>query len=68
MFLAQFVSAPVAMLGVAAVISLATGGVADTAVIVTVVMINSVVGFVTEKSAEKTNNALGQLTPETARM
>ncbi|MFZ2312410.1 MAG: cation-transporting P-type ATPase, partial [Methylobacter sp.] len=66
MFLAQFVSAPVAMLGVAAVISLGTGGVADTAVIVTVVLINSVIGFVTEKSAEKTINALGQLTPETA--
>jgi Ca2+-transporting ATPase len=66
MFLGQFVSAPVAMLGVAAVVSLATGGVADTAVIVTVVVINSVIGFVTEKSAEKTINALGQLTPETA--
>ncbi len=66
MFLGQFVSAPVAMLGVAAVISLATGGIADTAVIVTVVMINSVIGFVTEKSAEKTINALGKLTPETA--
>ncbi|HEY8218813.1 MAG TPA: HAD-IC family P-type ATPase [Methylobacter sp.] len=66
MFLQQFVSAPVAMLGVAAVVSLATGAAADTAVIVTVVMINSVIGFVTEKSAEKTINALGQLTPETA--
>ncbi|MGZ4979745.1 MAG: HAD-IC family P-type ATPase, partial [Methylobacter sp.] len=66
MFLQQFISAPVAMLGVAAVVSLATGAAADTAVILTVVMINSVIGFVTEKSAEKTINALGQLTPETA--
>ncbi len=66
MFLQQFVSAPVAMLGVAAVVSLATGAAADTAVIVTVVLINSAIGFVTEKSAEKTINALGQLTPETA--
>jgi Ca2+-transporting ATPase len=65
MFFEQFVSAPVAMLGVAAVISLATGGVVDTVVIVTVVMINSAIGFITEKSAEKTINALGQLTPET---
>jgi Ca2+-transporting ATPase len=64
MFLEQFVSAPVAMLGVAAVISLATGGFVDTVVIVTVVLINSTIGFVTEKSAEKTINALGQLTPE----
>ncbi|WP_051906336.1 cation-translocating P-type ATPase [Methylomarinum vadi] len=64
MFLQQFVSAPVAMLGLSAVISLATGGAADAIVIVTVVMINSVIGFVTEKSAEKTINALGQLAPE----
>lgn len=66
MFLAQFVSAPVGMLGLSAVISLATGGLADAAVIATVVLVNSVIGFVTEKSAEKTINALGQLTPETA--
>jgi Ca2+-transporting ATPase len=66
MLLEQFVSAPVAMLGLSAVISLATGGTADAAVIVTVVLVNSVIGFVTEKSAEKTINALGQMTPETA--
>lgn len=66
MFLQQFVSAPVAMLGLSAIISFATGGVADTVVIVTVVMINSVIGFITEKSAEKTINALGSLAPDTA--
>jgi Ca2+-transporting ATPase len=65
MLLQQFVSAPVAMLGLSAVISLATGGTADAVVIVTVVLINSAIGFVTEKSAEKTINALGQLAPET---
>lgn len=64
MFLQQFVSAPVAMLGLSAVISLASGGAADAVVIVTVILINSVIGFVTEKSAEKTINALGQLAPE----
>ena len=66
MFLQQFVSAPVAMLGLSAVISLATGGAADAIVIVTVVLINSAIGYVTEKSAEKTINALGQLAPESA--
>ncbi|GAB4261258.1 MAG: HAD-IC family P-type ATPase [Methylomicrobium sp.] len=66
MFLQQFVSAPVAMLGLSAVISLATGGIADTVVIIGVVMINSVIGYITEKSAEKTINALGRLAPETA--
>ncbi|MDP2903456.1 MAG: HAD-IC family P-type ATPase [Methylovulum sp.] len=65
LFLGQFVSAPVAMLGVSAVISLATGGAADAVVIVTVVLVNSVIGFVTEKSAEKTINALGHTAPET---
>lgn len=65
LFLQQFVSAPVAMLGVSAVVSLATGGAADAVIIVAVMMINSVIGFVTEKSAEKTINALGQLVPDT---
>lgn len=65
-FLQQFVSAPVALLGLSAGISLATGGVADAFVIVGVVLINSAIGYVTEKSAEKTINALGQLAPEIA--
>jgi Ca2+-transporting ATPase len=65
-FLAQFVSAPVAMLGLSAVISLAAGGAADAAAIGIVILVNSVIGYVTEKSAEKTINALGQLIPETA--
>jgi len=66
MFFEQFMSAPVALLGVSAAVSLATGGIADTAVIVSVVLVNSVIGYMTEKSAEKTINALGQLTPENA--
>lgn len=66
MVLQQFASAPVAMLGVSAVISIATGGLADAAVIAVVVGINAVIGYFTEKSAEKTINALGQLTPDTA--
>jgi len=65
-FFQQFVSAPVALLGLSAVISLATGGIADAAVIVTVVCLNAVIGYVTEKSAEDTINALGQMTPQTA--
>lgn len=66
MVLQQFASAPVAMLGVSAVISIATGGLADAAVIAVVVGINAVIGYFTEKSAEETINALGQLTPDTA--
>ncbi|HEY8219845.1 MAG TPA: HAD-IC family P-type ATPase [Methylobacter sp.] len=66
MFLEQFMSAPVAMLGVSAAVSLATGGIADTVVIGAVVLVNSVIGYMTEKTAEKTINSLGQLTPATA--
>ena len=66
MVLQQFASAPVAMLGVSAVISLATGGIADASVIAVVVGINAVIGYFTEKSADETINALGQLTPDKA--
>jgi Ca2+-transporting ATPase len=62
----QFLSAPVAMLGVSAAVSIVTGGIADAVVIVGVVMINAVIGYVTESSAERTINALGKMTPTRA--
>ena len=51
-FVGQFNSLPVGLLGVSAVISVMTGGTLDAAVILGVVMINSVIGFVTERQAE----------------
>ena len=63
LLLSQFVSPPVALLGVSAVISIATGGIADAIVIAGVVFINAAIGFVTETQAEKTINALGKMTP-----
>ena len=60
----QLLSIPVGMLGVSAVVSLATGGVADALVIAGVVVINAAIGYFTESAAEKTINALGTLTPE----
>jgi Ca2+-transporting ATPase len=54
----QFNSLPVGLLGVSAVVSVVTGGRLDAAVILGVVMINSVIGFVTERQAEKTINSL----------
>jgi len=66
MFWQQFASAPVAVLGISAAVSVATGGLADALVIAIVMGINAVIGYVTERSAEKTINALGQLTPEKA--
>jgi len=56
--LSQFNSPPVFMLGGSAVIAIMTGGLIDAAVIVGVVMINSAIGFVTERQAEKTISSL----------
>jgi P-type Ca2+ transporter type 2C len=52
MFVDQFKSLPVALLGVAAALSAATAGVADAVVIVAVVGINAVIGYMTERQAE----------------
>jgi Ca2+-transporting ATPase len=60
-FIDQFKSLPVALLGAAAGLSVVTGGVADALVIMTVVGINAVIGFLTENDAEKTINSLKTL-------
>jgi Ca2+-transporting ATPase len=60
MALEQVASLPVALLGVSAAISLATGGRADAAIILGVVGINSVIGFFTERNAERTIRGLGR--------
>ncbi|MGC9967282.1 MAG: HAD-IC family P-type ATPase [Syntrophobacteraceae bacterium] len=57
----QLNSLPVALLGVAAGISLLTGGMADAVVIMVVVAINSSIGFVTENEAETTISSLKTL-------
>ncbi|MGZ8242472.1 cation-translocating P-type ATPase [Methylomagnum sp.] len=61
LFAGQFTNPPVAMLGVSAGISIATGGVVDAVAILGVVLINAAIGYVTESEAEKTINALGNL-------
>ncbi|MCG6551633.1 MAG: cation-transporting P-type ATPase [Candidatus Magnetominusculus sp. LBB02] len=61
MFFGQFTSFPVLLLGGAAVLSAVTGGIADGIVILSVVMINAVIGFVTENQTEKTINSLKKL-------
>src|SRR5262249_13092059 len=66
MFLEQFVSLPVALLGVAAGVSLVTGGVADAVVIGSVVVINAVIGYVTESQSEQTIRALQRLVKPSA--
>lgn len=61
LLLGQFVSGPVLMLGISAIISLATGGTADAVVIAAVVAINAAIGFLTEDYAERTIAALTRL-------
>ncbi len=60
-FIDQFKSFPVALLGAAAGASIITGGVVDAVVILAVVGINAVIGFVTENDAEKTIKSLKTL-------
>lgn len=65
-FLEQLANPAMAMLGVSAVVAVATGGMVDAAVIVGAVLLNSFVGFVTESSSERTIADLGQMTPKRA--
>lgn len=57
-FIGQFKSLPVILLGASAVLSVATGGLADAVVILGVVLINAGIGYITESQAERTINAL----------
>ncbi|MBU7582690.1 MAG: cation-translocating P-type ATPase [Nostoc sp. TH1S01] len=56
--LEQFQSLPVALLGVAAGVSIFTGGVIDAAVILGVVILNAAIGYTTESQSEKIIHSL----------
>jgi len=60
-FLDQFKSLPVALLGVAAGLSVFTGGLADAVLISGVVVINAFIGYKTESESEKTIRSLQTL-------
>mgnify|MGYP001598743408 CR=1 FL=1 len=60
-FIDQFKSLPVALLGAAAAISIFTGGIADAFIIMGVVAINASIGYTTESQAEKTIHSLKSL-------
>ncbi|HYE34735.1 HAD-IC family P-type ATPase [Methylocaldum sp.] len=66
MIAGQFMNPPVALLGLSAAVSIATGGVADALVILSVTVINAAIGYVTESKAERIIGSLGQLTPARA--
>ena len=58
MLLDQFTTLPVGVLAASAALSLATGGMADAALIAGVLVLNGVIGFFTELHAERTINTL----------
>jgi len=62
-FAGQFLDIPVGMLGVSALVSVVTGGVADALVILAVAAINGIIGFVTERQAERTIRGLSEDRP-----
>ncbi len=57
-FVHQFASLPVLLLGAAAGLSILTGGTLDAAIISGVVVANALIGFFTEREAEKTIRSL----------
>jgi Ca2+-transporting ATPase len=62
-FAEQLTSVPVALLGASAVVSVATGGVADAVAIGAVVLLNAGIATVTERSAERTIRGLSEVSP-----
>lgn len=58
MLIQQFKSLPVALLSVAAGISVFTGGIIDTVVILGVVALNAAIGYITESQSERIINSL----------
>jgi P-type Ca2+ transporter type 2C len=66
--LSQFHSMPIALLGVGAVLSIATGGILDAAIILGVIGLNGLIGFVTEARAEATIGSLTQSRAPVARV
>ncbi|NKE48603.1 cation-transporting P-type ATPase [Roseomonas frigidaquae] len=62
-FAEQLTSVPVALLGASAVVSIATGGLADAVAIGAVVLLNAGIATATERSAERTIRGLSEVTP-----
>ena len=58
--LSQFHSLPIALLAAGAVLSIATGGLLDAAVILAVIGLNGAIGFIAEARAEETIGSLSE--------
>jgi Ca2+-transporting ATPase len=63
--LSQFASTPVVLLGISAVVSLLTGGVAEAAAIGAVLVMNATIGYTTERQAEAAIASLAELVDDT---
>nr|MBS0019495.1 cation-transporting P-type ATPase [Gammaproteobacteria bacterium] len=64
LFLSQFVSPPIALLGASAAVAVATGGWLDAMAILGVVAINAIIGFVTESQTQRIIAALDKTAPQ----
>jgi Ca2+-transporting ATPase len=62
----QVLTAPVGLLGVAFLLSIATGGIVDAAVIAVVVAANTAIGFFTERDSERIIRSLSEAAPTSA--
>jgi Ca2+-transporting ATPase len=61
LFLSYFQSVPVALLAAAAGLSLLTGGVVDATIILGVVVVNAILGYITESRSERMIHSLKRL-------
>lgn len=68
MLLDQFQSMPVALLTIAAIIAILTGGFTDAVVIMGVVLINAIIGFATESQSDRIIRSLDHLVKPSARV
>jgi Ca2+-transporting ATPase len=66
--LGQFNSMPIALLGVGALLSVATGGLLDAAIILGVIGLNGAIGYLAEARAEETIASLSESRPPVARV
>lgn len=66
LLISQFMSVPVALLSLAAGVSVLTDGIADAVVIMGVVLINAAIGYITESQSDRIIRSLKQLVKPTA--
>jgi P-type Ca2+ transporter type 2C len=66
--LGQFQSLPIALLAASAVLSIATGGILDAAIIVGAIGLNGAIGFLAEARAEETISSLDESRPPISRV